>query len=66
MCGFVMLCLMYLWRVCVRFSLMCLYDVRVMYCVMVHGVCLCVLCICVRDSFNVRVCGVGWLLFDVV
>ena len=30
--------------------------VRVVYCVMVYG--LCVLCVCVVGSFNVLVCGV--------
>ena len=48
------------------FSLMCLCVVLVMYCVMVHGLCLCVLCACVGVSFNVLVCGVGGLRFDVV
>ena len=48
------------------FSLMRLCVVLVMYCVMVHGLCLCVLCVCVGASSNVLVCGVGGFLFDVV
>ena len=45
---------------------MCLGVVIVMYCVVVHNVWLCVLCVRVGVSFNVLVCGVGGLLFDVV
>ena len=53
--------------VCARcFSLMCLGVGLVMYCVMVHNVWLCVLCVRVGVSFNVLVRGVGGLLFDVV
>ena len=48
------------------FSLMCLGVVLVMYCVMVHNVWLCVLCVRVGVSFNVLVCDVGGSLFDVV
>ena len=47
-------------------NFMCLCVVIVMCCVMVHGLCLCVLCVCAGVSFNVLVCGVGELLFDVV
>ena len=39
-------------------SLMCLFVVIVMYCVMVHGVCV-RLCVCVAVPCNVIVCGVG-------
>ena len=45
------------------FKLMHVCVVRVVYCVMVYG--LCVLCVCVVGSFNVLVCGVCGLLFDV-
>ena len=45
---------------------MCLWVVNVMCCVMVHGLCLCVLCVCVGVPFNVLACGVGGLVFDVV
>ena len=45
---------------------MCLCVVLVVYCVMVHGLCLCVLCVCEGVSFNVLVCGVGGLLFGAV
>ena len=45
---------------------MCLCVVLVMFCVMVHGLCLFVLCVCVGVSFTVLVGGVGGLLFDVV
>ena len=48
------------------FSLMGVCVVLVMYCVMVHGLWLCVLCVRVGVSFNVLVCGVGGLLFGVV
>ena len=65
-CGFVMACLVYVWRVCVCFGLKCLCVVLVMYCVMVHGLCLCALCVCVGVSFNVLVCGVNGLMIDVV
>ena len=47
-------------------SLMCLGVGLVMYCVMVHSLRLCVLCVRVGVSFNVLVCGVGGLVFDVV
>ena len=33
---------------------------------MVHGLCLCVLCVCLGVSFNVLVCGAGGLMHDVV
>ena len=49
-----------------EFSLMCLCVVLVVCCVMVHGLCLCVLCVCAGGSFHVLVCGVGGLLVDVV
>ena len=39
------------------FRLMCLCVVLVMYCAMVHGLCLCVLCVCLGGSFKVLVCG---------
>ena len=48
------------------FGLMCLSVVCVMYCVMVHGLCLCVSCVCVAVSFTVLVCGLGGFLVDVV
>ena len=51
---------------CVCVSVLCLCGVLVMYCVMVHGLCLYTLCVCVGGSFNVLVCGVCVLLFDVV
>ena len=35
--------------------------VLVMSCVVVYGLCLCVVCVCVGVSFNVLVCGVGGL-----
>ena len=47
-------------------SLVCLCGVIVVYCVMVHNVWLCVLCVRVGVSFSVLVCGVGGLVFDVV
>ena len=48
------------------FNVMCLGVVLVMYCVIVHNVWLCVLCVRVGVSFNVLVCDVGGSLFDVV
>ena len=62
-CVFVVLCV--LCGVCAcGFRLMCV--VRVMCCVMVHGLCLCLLCVYADVSFNVLVCGVGEVLLDVV
>ena len=37
-----------------------------MCCVLVHGLCLCVLCVCVAVPFIVIVCGVGGFAFDLV
>ena len=51
--------------VCVPFSLMCVCVVLVMRCVMVYGVCLCGSCVCLGVLFNVLVCGVCGLAFDV-
>ena len=47
------------------FSLMYLCVVRVVCCVMVYGLCLYVLRVYMAVSFNVLVCGVCGVLFDV-